>query len=149
MKHEYLAYVTVHLSFLTFNFYFLIMSKRTQQVGDEIQRILSEAIQYELSDPRVGFATVIGVEMSADLQHAKVRISVMGDEEQQRETMRGLEHAKGFLRRQVATELRHMRMVPDLRFQLDNSLAYSQHIDELLHEIKEDQQGAKDTEPSA
>lgn len=122
------------------------MSKRTQQVGDEIQRILSEAIQYELSDPRVGFATVIGVEMSADLQHAKVRISVMGDEEQQRETMRGLEHAKGFLRRQVATELRHMRMVPDLRFQLDNSLAYSQHIDELLHDIKEDEQGAGDRE---
>lgn len=116
------------------------MSKRTQQVGDEVQRILSEAIQYEVRDPRVGFATVVGVEMSADLQHAKVRISVMGDEEQQRDTMRALEHAKGFLRRQVAQELRHMRSVPDLQFRLDTSLAYSQRIDEILHEIKEDAQ---------
>ena len=121
------------------------MSKRTQQVADEVQRILSEAIQYELKDPRVGFATVVGVEVSADLQHAKVRISVMGDDEQQKDTMRALGHAKGFLRRQVAQELRHMRFVPDLHFQLDNSLAYSQRIDEILHDIKEERSVSDDT----
>lgn len=114
------------------------MSKRTQQVADEVQRILSEAIQYELKDPRVGFATVVDVVISADLQHAKVRVSVMAEPEQQVETMRALEHAKGFLRRQVAQELRHMRYVPELHFLLDNSIAYSQRIDELLYEIKED-----------
>src|SRR6185503_11454288 len=52
-----------------------IMSKRTEQVGDEIQRILGEVIQYELKDPRVGFATVVGVAVSGDMQHAKVHIS--------------------------------------------------------------------------
>ncbi|MBC8162073.1 MAG: 30S ribosome-binding factor RbfA [Roseiflexaceae bacterium] len=122
------------------------MSKRTQQVADEVQRILGEAIQYEVKDPRVGFATVVGVEISADLQHAKVRISVMGDPEQQQETMRALEHAKGYLRRQVAQGLRHMRSVPELRLVLDSSLAYSQHIDELLYGIKAEEQAQGDEE---
>jgi len=100
-----------------------------------MQRILGEAIQNELKDPRVGFATVIGVEVSADLQHATVRISVMGDDAQRKETMEGLQRAKGFLRRRVAEELRHMRFVPELHLKLDTSLDYSVHIDEVLREV--------------
>jgi ribosome-binding factor A len=114
------------------------MSKRTQQIGEEMLRILSETIQYEMSDPRVGFATVVNVEVSGDLQHARVYVSVMGDEEQQRETMAALEHARGFLRRQVAQELNHLRTVPDLSFKLDTSLAYSQRIGELLRQVEEE-----------
>jgi ribosome-binding factor A len=108
------------------------MTKRIQQVGEEIQRILGEVIQYELKDPRVGFATVVGVDVTADLQHARVRISVMGDAEQRKETLAGLERAKGFMRRQVAQQLRHMRTVPELHLELDTSLDYSIHIDEVL-----------------
>ena len=111
------------------------MSKRTQQVSDEIQRILSEVIQYELKDPRVGFATVVGVDMSADLQHATVRVSVM-DETQRADTIEGLERAKGFLRRRVAQELRHLRSVPELHLKLDTSLDYSMHIDEVLRQVE-------------
>jgi len=111
------------------------MSKRTEQVGDAIQRILGELIQYELKDPRVGFATVVGVDVSGDLQHAKVRISVMGDATQQHETMEGLERARGFLRRGIAQELRHMRMVPELHLVLDTSLDYSLHIDDVLRQV--------------
>ena len=107
------------------------MSKRTEQVGEEIQRILGEVIQYELKDPRVGFATVVGVEVSGDMQHARVRVSVMGDEEQRRATMAGLDRAKGFMRRRVAQELRHMRAVPELHLDLDTSLDYSMHIDDV------------------
>jgi ribosome-binding factor A len=111
------------------------MSKRTQQVADEIQRILSEVIQYELKDPRVGFATVVGVDMSADLQHATVRVSVM-DETQRADTVEGLERAKGFMRRRVAQELRHLRSVPELHLKLDTSLDYSMHIDEVLRQVE-------------
>ena len=111
------------------------MSKRTEQVGDAMQRILGELIQYELKDPRVGFATVVGVDVSGDLQHAKVRVSVMGDAAQQNETMEGLERAKGFMRRRVAQELRHMRMVPELHLVLDTSLDYSLHIDDVLRQV--------------
>ncbi len=111
------------------------MSKRPLQVSDEMQRILSEVIQYELKDPRVGFATVVGVNMSADLQHATVRISVM-DETQRADTMEGLQRAKGFMRRRVAQELRHLRAVPELHLMLDTSLDYSIHIDEVLRQVE-------------
>jgi ribosome-binding factor A len=111
------------------------MSKRTEQIGDAIQRILGELIQYELKDPRVGFATVVGVDVSGDLQHARARISVMGDVTQQRETMEGLERARGFLRRGIAQELRHLRMVPELHLVLDTSLDYSLHIDDVLRQV--------------
>jgi ribosome-binding factor A len=113
------------------------MSKRTQQVADEIQRILSEVIQYELKDPRVGFATVVGVDLSADLQHAKVRISVL-DEVQRADTMEGLERARGFIRRRLAQELRHLRWVPELHLILDTSLDYSLHINEVLRQVAEE-----------
>ena len=111
------------------------MSRRTQQVGDEIQRILGEVIQYEMKDPRVGFATVVGVDMSADLQHATVRISVMGEEAEREATMQGLQRARSFLRRRIAEELRHMRFVPELHLKLDTSLDYSIHIDDVLREV--------------
>jgi len=113
------------------------MSKRIQQVGDEIQRIVSEVVQYELKDPRVGFATVVGVDVSADLQHAKVRISVL-DEAQRADTMEGLERAKGFIRRRVAQELRHLRAVPELHLELDTSLDYSMRIDEVLRQVEDE-----------
>jgi ribosome-binding factor A len=114
------------------------MTKRTQQVGEEIQRILGEVIQYELKDPRVGFATVVGVDVSADLQHAKVRVSVMGDDATRDEAVTGLNRAKGFMRRRVAQELRHMRTVPELHIELDTSLDYSIHIDEVLRRAAEE-----------
>ncbi len=118
------------------------MSKRTEQVAEEILHILGEAIQYDLKDPRVGFATVVGVEVSADLQVAKVRISVM-DPEQREETMAVLERAKGFLRRRVAQELRHMRFVPELRLSLDTSLDYSMHIESVLRKAAEERAEAE------
>jgi len=123
------------------------MSRRTKQVADSIQRVLGETIQFELKDPRVSFATVVGVEVSADLQHARVRISVMGDETQRTETMQGLQRARGFLRRRVAEELRHMRFIPELHLELDTSLDYSMRIDEVLREVaREREQRVEDVE---
>jgi ribosome-binding factor A len=112
------------------------MSKRTQQVADSIQKVLAEVIQNELKDPRIGFATVVGVDVSADLQIARVRISVMGDDVQQDDTMIGLQRARGFLRRRVAEELNHLRLVPELRLERDTSLDYSMHIDEILRQVE-------------
>lgn len=112
------------------------MSRRIEQVAEQIQHILSDVIQRELKDPRVGFATVTGVEVSADLSHARVRVSVLGDDVQKDETLQALNHAKGYLRRRIADELRHMRTVPALRLQLDDSLDYTMHIEELLTDIE-------------
>lgn len=115
------------------------MSKqRLQQVGDTIQRILGDVIQNELKDPRVGFATVTGVEVSPDLQRAVVRVSVMGDAEQQTETMQALGRARSFMRRRIAEEMNHMRFVPELRLIQDTSLDYSLRISEVLREVEEE-----------
>jgi ribosome-binding factor A len=114
--------------------------QRLQQVADEIQRIVGETIQYELKDPRVGFATVTGVEVSADLQRATVRISIMGEPAEQAETMQGLQRARGFLRKRVAEEMRHMRFIPELRLVHDTSLDYSIRIAEVLREVEEERQ---------
>ena len=123
------------------------MSKRTEQLGHEIQRILGEVIQYELKDPRVGFATVVGVEVTADLQIARVRISVMGTPDERRETMAALERAKGFLRRRLAEELNYLRFVPELRLILDTSVDYSLHIDELLRRAAEERADSPPQQP--
>lgn len=112
--------------------------QRLQQVADTIQQILGEVIQNELKDPRVGFATVTGVEVSADLQRATVRVSVMGDEDERVATMEGLQRARGFLRKRVAEEMRHMRFVPELRLVQDTSLDYSIRIAEVLREVEEE-----------
>ncbi len=116
------------------------MSKRTRQVADTIQRILSEVIQYDLKDPRVGFATIVGVDVSADLQHAWIRISIMGDDVQRDETMEGLQSAKGFLRKRLAEEMKHLRLVPTLHLEMDTSLDYSMHIDDLLRQVKQERE---------
>ena len=114
--------------------------QRLQQVADTIQHILGEVIQHELKDPRVGFATVTGVQVSPDLQRATVRISVMGDATQQTETMASLQRARGFLRRRIAEEMSHMRFIPELRLVQDSSLDYSIRIAEVLREVEHERQ---------
>ncbi len=114
------------------------MSKRTEQVADELRQIISEIIQFELKDPRVGFVTVTRVEVSADLQHARAFVSVMGEPAERDEALIGLEKARGFVRRRVGQELRHMRTVPDVQFRLDTSLDYSIHIATVLRDVAEE-----------
>lgn len=112
------------------------MSKRTRQVADTIHHIVGTVIQNELKDPRVGFATVVGVDVSNDLQHAWVRISIMGDDEQRTQTMQGLQHARGYLRRRVAEEMNYLRFVPELHLKIDTSLDYSIHIEHVLRDVE-------------
>ena len=110
------------------------MSRRTEQVGDEVQRVLGTVLQNEVKDPRIGFVTVTGVTMTPDLSRANVRISIMGDERARKATMRVLERAKGFLRRRVGEEV-VLRTVPELVLHLDTSLDHAMRIDEVLREI--------------
>ncbi len=112
--------------------------QRLQQVADTMQRILGEVIQKELKDPRVGFATVTGVEVSADLQHAKVRISVMGSPAEREATMAVLQRARGFLRKRIAEEMGYMRFIPELHLIQDTSLDYTMHIDEVFRAIQQE-----------
>src|SRR6266704_3447017 len=88
-------------------------------------------------DPRVGFVTVTGVQVSADLAHARERVSVMGSEDEKAKSLAGLESAARFLRSQLAREL-SLRVTPELRFELDRGLEHAQRIDRVLRDLKED-----------
>ncbi len=113
------------------------MSRRTEQVGQEIQRILSEVLEFDLKDPRVGFATITSVNVTPDLQRANVNVSVLGDDDERRESLRALERANGFLRRRIGEEL-SLRQVPELKLHLDTSLDHALRIGELLNEVEEE-----------
>lgn len=108
--------------------------RRTDRVSVLIQRELSNIIQRDLKDPRVGFCTISQVEVSADLKYADVKVSVIGDKKQKRNSIRGLKSAAGFLRREVVQRI-GLRHAPELRFELDDSVDQLMRIDRLLKQI--------------
>lgn len=107
---------------------------RVSRVGEQIKKELSQIIQQEIKDPRIGFVTVTSVEMSGDLQIAKVYVSVFGKEEEKSQTLAGLEKAKGFIRSEVGRRI-HLRHIPEIHFVIDESLDHSEHISKLLHDV--------------
>jgi ribosome-binding factor A len=111
--------------------------RRQDQLSEVITRELSDLMRSRMKDPRIGFASITGVEVSADLSHAKVFVSVMGSSEEQRDTMRGLHHATGFLRHELAQRLT-VRHVPELAFKLDTSLARGAHVLDLINRVAAD-----------
>lgn len=119
-------------------------SRRTARVAEAIREEVSSAILFQLKDPRVQNVTVTRVEVSGDLRHAKVYVSVMGDERQQSLTMHGLESARGFLQSQVADRVK-TRYTPILTFVLDQGVKKSIEAARLIREALGDRQD-KDSE---
>lgn len=112
------------------------MSKvRTNRVAEQIKKELGIILQREMKDPRIGFITVTGVEVTNDLSIAKVYISVMGNEDQQNETLKALEKAQGFLRSELGSRIQ-MRYIPELNFKIDHSIEYGNRIESLISKIK-------------
>lgn len=107
------------------------MSRRTQRVADLVRAELAQILLRDLRDPRVSLATVTSVDVSPDLRHARVQVSVLGAEETRRESLQALEGAGGYIRRQLAHRLR-LRVTPELVFELDRGAEHSQRISDLL-----------------
>jgi ribosome-binding factor A len=105
---------------------------RSRRVGDQIQRELSSLIRDEIKDPRLGMVSISAVTVSRDLGHAKVHVSVLGDEQQVTESVMVLNHAAGFLRHRLGKML-HIRTVPELRFYIDRSLEEGARIGALIN----------------
>jgi len=116
-------------------------SRRQAQVAEAVQQYVSQLLQRDMKDPRIGFVTVTSVEMSADLKYARVFVSVMGTPEEQKATMDALASAKGFIRRELAARL-DLRFAPEVQFKLDTSAEYSDRINRLLNELKAEEAGA-------
>ena len=111
---------------------------RVEKVQELMKQEISQIIQRELKDPRIGFVTVTSVECTGDLREAKIYVSLMGSEQQVKDSWAGLNRGLGFIRREIGKRIR-LRFTPELTFELDKSLDYSAHIQELLLKIKADE----------
>lgn len=103
---------------------------RTRRVGEQIQRELADLIRTEIRDPRVGMVTINAVEVSKDLGHAKVYVTVM-DDTQREQTLEGLQRASGFLRGELGRRM-FIRTVPQLHFHYDESVSRGARLNSLI-----------------
>ena len=114
-------------------------SRRPEQMAETLRQVITEALAREVRDPRVGFVTVTGVLVSGDLSHARVMVSVVGDDGEKTRALEGLQSAAGFLRSRAARALT-TRSVPELHFELDRGLEHAARINELLNTIRREGQ---------
>lgn len=106
---------------------------RLARVGEVIREVASETILFELRDPRVKGVTVIRAEVSGDLQHAKIYVSIMGDDKEQQLCMHGLRHAAGFVQSKLARRLQ-TRFTPVISFVIDEGIKKSIEVSRLINE---------------
>ncbi len=114
--------------------------KRSQRVGDLLREEISDIIFFKLKDPRIGFLTVTGVDVTDDIKIAVVYVSVLKAEERQ-PTLDILNAAKSFIRTELSKRLK-MKFIPSIDFRLDTSIEYGYRIEKLLSEIREKDEGS-------
>lgn len=115
-------------------------SLRPSRVAEEIKKEVSVIIPREIKDPRVGFVTVTGVNVTNDLSYAKIYISVLGGHEEEERTLAVLNSAKGLVRSEVGKRIR-LRVAPEITFVIDKSLERAARIGELLSQVKKEEEG--------
>ena len=111
------------------------MSQRSNQVAEELRKIVSMILLEDLNEPRMGFITITRIELTDDLRFARIFYSVLGDDAQKESTREALEDNSGFIRRLVVERI-NMKYAMELKFEVDKSIEHSFHIDELLKKIK-------------
>ena len=112
-------------------------TRRQRKVAELLHEEISQIIQSGTRDPRLGFVTVTGVDVSADLRHARVYVTVLGDDADAQSTLEGLASASGYFRHQLKQTL-SLRHIPELNFKLDTSLEYGSRIEALLDTINQE-----------
>ncbi len=122
------------------------MSLRREKLQELFKEEVSAILQRRLRDPRIGFVSVTDVELSGDLRHAKIFVSVLGDEEAKRRTMAALDRAVGFVRGELGRRIA-LRYMPEVLFRLDESIERGTRVVALLREVA--RQGAADDTPEA
>jgi len=114
-------------------------SPRIARLRELFKEEISVVLQRQMRDPRIGFVSITDVELSADLRHAKVFVSILGDAEAKTRTMAGLRSARGFVRTELARRIR-LRYFPEVSFRVDESIERGAHVDQLLRQVA----GSKD-----
>ncbi|MBR5912998.1 MAG: 30S ribosome-binding factor RbfA [Selenomonadaceae bacterium] len=108
---------------------------RVEKLQELIKQEVGKMLLTDIKDSRIGFVTVTGVEMTGDLREAKIFVSIMGNDEQIKTSWEGLQSALGFIRREIGHRIK-IKFTPEISFELDKSLDYSEHIQKLLLKVK-------------
>lgn len=111
-------------------------TRRQKRIGELLKEELGILLLREARDPRLAGVTVIDVEVSPDLGHAQVYVSLIGSQEEKNEALKALEHASGFLKHELADHL-ELRRVPALTFRLDDSIERGQRILDILYQLEQ------------
>ncbi|NLJ86048.1 MAG: 30S ribosome-binding factor RbfA [Firmicutes bacterium] len=114
--------------------------QRVEKIREAIKQEASDIIR-NMKDPRIGFVTVTDAEVSRDLRHVKIYVSVLGDEESKRSSLEGLERATGYIRTEIGQRVR-LRYTPEIVFRWDGSLERGARIDQILQELKAEEKGS-------
>ena len=110
------------------------MKNRIDRINEEVRHVLAKVIS-NLKDPRIAqWTSVSAVEVSGDMKHAKAYVSILGDEQVQKDTLSGLKSAEGFIRKEIGQQV-DLRFTPEITFYLDKSIETGAHINKLLHEV--------------
>lgn len=112
------------------------ITPRIARLRELMKKQVSEILQREMKDPRIGFVSVTDVELSADLRHAKVFVSILGDAAAKTRTMEGLTSAQGFVRTELAHRIR-LRRIPEVVFRLDESIERGARVNRLLRQVSD------------
>ena len=110
---------------------------RTTKINDEIKRVVSSLVQFEIKDPRINavLLSVLKVETTTDLKLCKIYVSVFGDEAQKKNALDGLKNASGYIRKELA-DIIDLRHTPELRFMLDETAEYAMKMDALMEKLR-------------
>ena len=110
------------------------MGLKKDKMVNIIQKEVSEIIQFELKNPKIGFVTITDVDVTSDMSYAKIFVSFLGQDARKEAGLKALNQSKGFIRSELAKRLT-IRKTPELIFQLDNSLEKGNKIEKILHDI--------------
>lgn len=115
------------------------MTTRQEKVKELLKEEISEILQREMKDPRLGFVTVTDAEVTSDLRHAKVFVSVLGSDEERNRNMKILKNSERFIRQALGKRVK-IKVLPEIHFTLDTTADHSIRILELLEQVKHDEQ---------
>jgi ribosome-binding factor A len=113
-----------------------MQGRRIDRIEEQLRIEISEILERESADPRVHFVTITGTKVSPDLRHARIFVSVLGGIEDRKRALQGLRAASSFVRRSLGKRLHHLKRIPELQFDYDESIEKGLRIEELLDQIK-------------
>ena len=118
------------------------MGIRSDRVEGQLKKEISKILQEDIKDPRIGFVTITRIDLTKNLRYARVYFSILGEDKDKKLALKGLNNAKGYIKGLVADRVK-LRYMPEIAFAIDESLEHTQHIYDILNQIKKERSDAK------